>query len=67
MNAATKTTLRVLAPTEMVERRLAACSTCPYGVRKVGVLTCGLCGCVMRFKVRFQGATCPHPDGSRWA
>ena len=41
-------------------RRWALCGDCPHAVKVAGIVqTCGLCGCILRAKIRLAGEQCP--------
>lgn len=52
-----------LTPADMLEKRLAACMSCPslqFGT------TCKHCGCMVQIRTRLLSSYCPSPYGSQW-
>ena len=45
--------------TKSAKERIEICKVCPYAKKTLGMLRCGLCGCVMVIKTRVLKAKCP--------
>jgi len=48
---------KILAPQELVEKRIKTCSECPRLFKPT--FTCKECGCFMKIKTKFKQAKCP--------
>ena len=48
-----------------VEKRRAACNSCPYQETKLGIKACKLCGCNTNLKTEWPDQECPD-NPPRW-